>query len=122
VLTGLGGLATVAGASGMARGASEVVEAGPFSANVDSEYRFYATWYHLAGLVLLRAAQRPEDARTVVRAAAAALLAAASARVLSIRAVGRPHPYQRVLMAAEFAIPAVIVPWQARVARRSRLT
>src|SRR5215218_6703318 len=83
-LTGLGGLATVAGASGMIRGASEVVEAGPFSANVDSEYRFYAAWYHLVGLVLLRAAQRPEDARPVVRAVAAGLLAAASARVLSI--------------------------------------
>jgi len=119
-LTGLGALATVAGASGMIRGASEVVEAGPFSANVDSEYRFYAAWYHLVGLVLLRAAQRPEDARPVVRAVAAGLLAAASARVLSIRAMGRPHPYQRALMAAEFAIPAVIVPWQARVARRSR--
>ena len=54
------------------------------------EYRFYAAWYHLVGLVLLRAAQRPEDARPVVGAVAAGLLAAASARVLSIRAMGRP--------------------------------
>lgn len=119
VLAAMGAVATVAGARGMVRGAGEVTEAGPFSANIDSECRFYATWYHLTGLVLLRAARRPESASGVVRLVGAGLLAAASARVLSARRLGLPHRRQRVLMVVEFAIPVVVVPWQARVARRA---
>ena len=66
VLSALGAVATAAGARGMVEGAAEVVDAGSYSSNVDSEYRFYAAWYHIAGLVLLRAARRPEDATVAV--------------------------------------------------------
>jgi hypothetical protein len=81
--------------------------------------RFYAAWYVGAGLVLLRAAPRPETATTVVRAVAALLLLAAVARVVSVVVEGWPHWSQVVLMVLEFVIPAVVVPWQAVVARRA---
>ena len=116
----MGGVATVMGASGVLRGAAEVIDGGPVSANVDSEYRFYAAWYHVIGLLLLRAARRPEEESTVVRATAGGLLVAAGARVLSIRRLGRPHRFQLVLMGLEFAIPAVLLPWHSSVVARSR--
>ncbi len=50
----------------------------------------------------------------------AGFFVAALARLLSMRRVGRPHPFQQVLMALEFGIPVVIVPWQRRVARSMR--
>lgn len=81
-------------------------------ANVDSEYRFHAARYPISGVLLVRAAG--------VRAFSAGLLLAASGRTLSVRKLGPPNALQRVLMALEFAIPAVIVPWQAAVAREHR--
>jgi hypothetical protein len=116
VLGALGAVATAGGARGMVQGAAEVVDAGSYSANVDSEYRFYAAWYHVAGLVLLRAARRPEDATVMVRLFSAGLLTAACARLLSARMVGSPHRLQRLLMGLEFAIPVVLIPWQRQVA------
>lgn len=116
----MGAVATVAGARGVLQGAAEVPDPGTPTASVDSEYRFYAAWYHVTGLLLLRAARRPEDATTVVRAAGAALLLAASGRVMSIRRHGRPHRSQLALTAIEFALPPVLVPWQAHVARAAQ--
>lgn len=119
VLAAIGAVATVAGASGVIRGAAEVINGGPVSANVDSEYRFYAAWYHVLGLLMLRAARQPESASTIIRAGGAGFLLAASGRALSARSLGPPHPLQRVLMGIEFAIPAVIIPWQHEVASGS---
>jgi Domain of unknown function (DUF4345) len=116
VLSALGAVATAAGARGMVQGAAEVVDAGSYSSNVDSEYRFYAAWYHVAGLVLLRAARQPEDATVAVRLFSGGLFAAGCARLLSARTVGSPHRLQRLLMGLEFAIPVVLIPWQRQVA------
>ena len=118
-LGALGGVAAAMGARGVLRGAAEVPGGGPVSASVDSEYRFYAAWYHVIGLLLFRAARDPEAGSPVVRATAGGLLVAACARVLSLRRHGRPHPSQVVLMALEFAIPAVLLPWHASVVARS---
>ena len=114
----LGILATVAttmGSSGVLRGTAEVPDGGPVSANVDSEYRFYATWYLVLGLLLFRAARRPEEEAVVVRACGAGLLVAAGGRALSIRKLGHPHRFQQVLMALELLIPALLVPWHRSV-------
>ena len=119
-LAAMGGVATVAGASGVLRGTAEVLDGGPVSANVDSEYRFYAAWYHVVGLLLFRAARRPEAESTVVRAAAGGLFVAACGRVVSIGRLGRPHRFQLVLLGLEFAIPAVLLPWHWSVVARSR--
>jgi uncharacterized protein DUF4345 len=120
VLAGIGGVATIAGARGVLKGSAEVIEGGPVSANVDSEYRFYASWYHVLGLLVLRAARRPEREATIVRMCAGGFLVAACGRMLSIRSAGPPHAFQKVLLGLELAIPALIVPWQARVAADSR--
>ena len=116
-LATLGTVATAAGLSGVLRGASEVTGAGPVSAPVDSEYRFYAAWYPVFGILLLRAARAPEDEARIVHAAAAGLITAAGGRLLSWRTLGQPNRLQQVLLGLEILIPAVIVPWQHRVAR-----
>src|SRR5256885_16052843 len=87
------------------------------SANVDSEMRFFASWYAVLGVLVLRAARRPESEATIVRACAAGFLLAACGRVLSTRALGPPSPVFKVLMGLEFAVPAVIVPWQVAISR-----
>ena len=120
VLGAIGAVAVGAGANAVVRGAAEVREGGHVSANVDSEYRFYASWYPVFGVLLLRAARAPESEAVIVRAAAAGVLLAACSRVLSVLRLGPPHVLQRVLMGLEFVIPAVVVPWQASVSRASR--
>lgn len=90
---------------------------GPVSANVDSEYRFYSSWYHVLDVLLLVAARRPEADTRIVRACAGGFLLAACGRALSIRVAGRPHRFQTVLVALEFVISVVVVPWRERVAR-----
>ena len=116
-LRGLGLVATVAGASGVLRGPAEVRGATAISAPVDSEYRFYAAWYAVFGVLLGRAAREPEGEALLVRAAAAGLLAAAAGRVVSIRKLGSPNRSQQALLALEVAIPTVLVPWHAAVVR-----
>ena len=120
MLTAIGVVATTAGGLGVVKGSAEVIQGGEVSANVDSEYRFYAAWYHVLGLLVLRAARRPETETTIVRACAGGLLLAGCGRVLSIRSHGQPHAWQKFLMGLEFLIPAVLIPWQARVAKAAR--
>jgi hypothetical protein len=116
LLTALGAVATFEGVRGVVQGAAQVVAGGPVSANVDSEYRFYSAWFAVMGVLLLGAARRPEHETRLVRAAAGGCLLGASGRAISTRTAGRPHPTQWALMAIEFALAAVLVPWQARVA------
>ncbi len=70
-LTVIGAVAVVFGGLGVARGAAGVLEGGKVSANVDSELRFFASWYAVLGALLLRAARRPETDGAIVRAFAA---------------------------------------------------
>ncbi len=112
----IGTVATLAGLRGVFQGAGEVPGGGLVSANVDSEYRFYASWYPIMGVLLLRAARRPETDTAMIRAGAAGYLLAATARGLSIRSHGLPHRSQRLLMGLELLIPAVLIPWQSKVA------
>jgi hypothetical protein len=70
------------------------------------------------GFLLLRAVRRPESEATIVRACGAGFLVAACGRALSMRALGPPSTVFKVLMAIEFAIPAVIVPWHESVRRQ----
>jgi hypothetical protein len=117
VITGIGSVATVAGVLGVVGGGATVLEGGRVSANVDSEFRFHATWYAVLGVLMLRAARRPEHETVVIRAAGAGFLVAACSRVVSWAWVGKPHWWFRLLMALEFVMPAVIIPWQHRLAR-----
>jgi Domain of unknown function (DUF4345) len=118
-LTILGVIAVTFGALTVLTGAAGVVAGGPVSASVDSEMRFYAAWYLAAGVLLLRTVARVQSEGPTIRGICAVLFLAACARVVSLLAVGAPHPIFLVLMAIEFAIPAVVVPWQAAVASRT---
>ncbi|HEX2578742.1 MAG TPA: DUF4345 family protein [Aquihabitans sp.] len=111
----MGSIATVAGTRGLLRGAREVPDPGRVTASVDSEYRFYATWYAIQGAALLAAATRTDVDRSVVRATAAGLGLGAAARALSLRSLGRPHPSQVALLAVEAVLAAILVPWHSAV-------
>jgi hypothetical protein len=136
-LAGLGTIAVVFGLQGVCTGVAGVLDrpresgsatdelgeweppATVASRNVDSEMRFFAAWYAGGGVLLLRSARRPETEAAMIRGLCGVLLVSASGRLISMVRVGAPHPLFRFLMGVEFAIPAVIVPWQARVARHA---
>ena len=113
-LTTLGAVATVAGARGVLVGAAEVPDGGRVSANVDSEYRFYAAWYHLLGLVLLRTSRSANVDRSVVDFCAGGFALAAVGRLLSLRTLGRPHRTQLLLLALEIVTAAILPMWHRR--------
>lgn len=118
VLKSLGAVAALVGARGVILGTREVAGLEPLPAAVDSEYRFYAAWYLVAGMTLLRGSEStlaPEKLRFL----SAGLWTAAAGRVLSLRQVGRPGRGQLVLLAVEVALPFGLARWQARAPRAS---
>lgn len=119
VLVALGVVAVVFGLAGVLGGTAMVREAGSVAPSVDSEFRFFASWYLGAGMVLLGTVRRVEASGTAIRCLCALLLVAAGGRALSMATVGAPHPLYTILMAVEIVIPAVIIPWQTAVARRT---
>jgi hypothetical protein len=119
-LAAIGTVATIEGLRGVLQGTRQVIGGGPVSANVDSEYRFYSAWYAAIGALLLDAARHPGREGLVVRTAAGGFLVAAGGRALSARTAGPPHWTQRTLMVVELALPAILIPWQARVARAAQ--
>lgn len=113
----LGAVATATGLDTLIRGADSVLGHGEVNANVDSELRFYAAWYVMTGVVLLQAARNVESQALVIRTVMATLFLAACGRVISLATVGTPHSGQVVLMVIEFALPIIVIPWHAAVAR-----
>lgn len=111
----LGGVMVVAGLGTVLLGAGSVVGVDEVVPAVDSEMRFYAVWYVVAGVGLLRAVARVESAAPTVRMVGAAFFIAGCARALSWLTVGRPHSFTVVLMVIELVLPAVVIPWQASV-------
>lgn len=120
-LGALGTLAAVAGARGVLRGAREVAGPKPVPAVVDSEYRFYAAWYLLTGVVLLQTASKPEAAHREVRFFGVGLWTSAAGRILSLQQTGRPSTGQLFLLGVELTLPLLLLPWQARVAHSSAM-
>jgi hypothetical protein len=120
VLRILGAVAFILGSLTVVIGGDSVVGGGDVSPTIDSELRFYAAWYAAAGVVLLRTAPRVESAGPTIRFFCVVLFICGIARLLSLITVGTPHPIALVLMILEFVIPALIIPWQAAVARRTR--
>lgn len=118
-LTILGTVAVVSGTLTVFTGGSLVPDGAMVSPNLDSELRFHAAWYVAGGLIALRAARRVESEGTAVRLFCGALFLAGAGRVLSLITIGPPHPFFLALLALEFALPVIIVPWQASVARRA---
>ncbi len=121
VLRAISVVAAVAG-SAVVQGGANVLDGGDLSANVDSEFRFYASWYAVFGVLLLGAAQRPESETVIVRACETGFGFAGASRLLSMKATGSPHVFFKILTVIEFVLPAVIIPWQSTVARKTRAT
>ncbi len=113
----IGAVALTAGLVSVVLGAASVAGAGTPTPSLDSELRFYAAWYAVAGALALRASVRVESETFTVRAIAAGFFLAGCGRALSFAFVGRPHVVAVVLMVIELVIPFVLIPWQAAVAR-----
>lgn len=77
-------------------------------ASVDSELRFYAVWYGVAGVVMHRAANDEAFDRSLRPFIAAGWGAAALSRVLSVRRTGRPDALFIGLGGAEAALAVVL--------------
>jgi hypothetical protein len=77
-----------AGSLSVVFGASSVLGAGDVAADVDSEMRFYAVWYVVAGAFLLRATRRIESKAWAIRLIAAGFFVAG---VQPHPVVGRPR-------------------------------
>src|SRR5881394_2409013 len=67
-LAGIGAVAATFGTLGVVQGRRGVLNGGTVSPNVDSELRFFASWYAVLGFLLLRTVRRPEPETTIVRA------------------------------------------------------
>lgn len=113
-----GGVALVAGLHQAATGLRGVAGAGAAAAldpraraSLDSELRFYGTWYAAAGALALR---HPEPLR---RALGPVWLGCAATRLLSLRTAGRPHPVLLLLAAAEAAVGTALVVEERRADR-----
>jgi len=116
----LGVVAAGFGAQGVVTGVGGVRNGGKATANVDSELRFFSAWYAVAGVTMLRAARNVESDGAAIRVICVGWFIAACGRVLSATKLGKPDRLFRVLTAIEFAIPVVVAPWQAEVARRAK--
>lgn len=117
-LSALGTVALVSGTLSVLFGADIILDSGAYTASVDSEVRFYATWYAAAGALVLRVVPRVESEGPAIRAIGAVFFVAGCARLLSLIMVGKPHALFIVLLIVEIALPVVILPWQAQVARQ----
>jgi hypothetical protein len=118
LLTLLGVVALTFGLLGVVLGADGVRAGGEFSANIDTELRFFAAWYAGAGLLLLHSASRIHAARGRLLATCALLLLGALGRALSWRSHGRPDDVFVALLVVEVVIAVVLVPWVLAVTRR----
>src|SRR4051812_1932680 len=78
------------------------------SPNVDSEIRFYAGWYAIAGLLMHRAAGNPALDRTLRPLIEAGWGLAFASRCVSLRAFGRPDGLFVALAALEVAVAGAL--------------
>lgn len=113
----LGAVAIAAGLLVVLGGAATVLDANAASASLDSELRFFAAWYVVAGVLILRAAPAPQAHRGLILAVSAALALAATGRVLSWLALGRPSDLAVALLVIEYLIALGLPLWQAAARR-----
>jgi Domain of unknown function (DUF4345) len=118
VLSLLGAVAVAAGLFTVLTGTAGMPGEARASADVESELRFYATFWAGFGVLALYAARRPEREGLLLRGLALFLFLAGVARVLAWLASSRPDARFVVLMGLELTLPLFIVWSQGRVAGR----
>ncbi|HYP54773.1 MAG TPA: DUF4345 domain-containing protein [Solirubrobacterales bacterium] len=114
LLLALGSVALVAGLLTVLTGTAGMPGDSRATPNVESELRFYATFWAGFGVLALRAARRPEREALLLRGLAAFLFLAGVARGLAWLASSRPDTPFLVLMGLELTLPFFIVWAQAR--------
>lgn len=87
----------------------------PVNATMDSEDRFYAVMFLAYGAVMLWTLRGLERKLPVVRFLAAVLFVGGLARIISLIAVGLPHPFFVAMTIVELALPPVVVSITLRV-------
>ena len=110
-----GAVAIVAGAWSVVAGSESIPSAGDLNANVESELRFYATWWIAAGVFLVWLAPRVGGQTRALRVFCALLALAATARVFAVIDTDWPSTGQIILMVVEYSLAALLPLWQARV-------
>lgn len=79
------------------------------SASVDSEFRFFAVFWIAYGVILVKAARDLDTYIKRVPLLAGLFFAGGLGRILSINAVGSPHPLFTNLMIIELGLPVLII-------------
>lgn len=116
LLVALGIVAFVAGLVTVFTGTGGMPGDSRATPNVESELRFYSTFWTGFGVLALYAARRPEQETTLLRGLSLFLFLAGLARVFAWLDSDRPDTQFLVLMALELTLPPLIVWAQARVA------
>ena len=104
-----GVVATGAGLHTLLAGGKSFPPWRPASPMVESELRFYSAFYVAYGQLLLRTARREDLGPETLRPLAAALFLGGLGRAAAWRTVGKPHPFQRALLAVELALPPLVM-------------
>jgi hypothetical protein len=102
VVTGVSGVREVR------RNGTRSDDVGGLSPSIDSELRFYAVWYGLAGVLMHKAATDDALDRSLGSLLSAGWGAAALARLASARAVGAPDPLFVALGGVEALLAAIL--------------
>lgn len=103
--TATGAASVAIGCYHFALGTASVPGATDANATVDSRERFYSAIFAGYGIAWIRAARSSPIRAGDVRLLAGIMLAGGAGRVLSLVRNGRPHWFQDVLTAIEFAFP-----------------
>lgn len=115
-----GAVAIVAGGWTVVTGSESIPSAGDLNANVESELRFYATWWIAAGVFLVWLAPQVEDRTRELWVFCGLLALAATARLFAVIDTDWPSTGQTILMGIEYALAALLPAWQALARRDSR--
>ena len=114
----LGGVALfgiVTGAMTIVGGSDIIPEGGRPSASIESELRFFATWWLAAGVFVAWVLRDLERRGRELRAFLALVVLAGVARVLAWADAGRPDTLLVVLTAIELGLPPLVALWHARL-------
>jgi len=117
LLIALGVVAFIAGLITVFTGAGSIPGDNPATPNLESELRFYATFWTGFGVLAFYAARRPERETMLLRGLSLFLFLAGAARIFAWLAADRPDTQFLVLLGLELTLPLFIVWAQARVAR-----
>ena len=112
-----GGVAVAAGLHTAVSGARWIPPFRRADPGLESELRFYATFYVAYGAALMRLAARADRDPALLRPLAAPLFLGGLARTGGWARVGRPHPTQVILLALELVLPPLALAEQARLNR-----